>query len=46
MSPYRVRVGTGATKEIKKLDRSAQGKLIMALELLATDPRGSRKVIT
>jgi mRNA interferase RelE/StbE len=39
MSPYRVRVGTAATKEIKKLDRSAQGKLIMALELLATDPR-------
>lgn len=39
MSPYRVRVGSAATKEIKKLDRSTQGKLITALEMLANDPR-------
>src|SRR5262245_47639149 len=39
MSPYLVRVGSAAAREIKKLDRSAQKKLITALESLATEPR-------
>jgi mRNA interferase RelE/StbE len=39
MSPYTVRLGAAAASEIKKLDRSAQTKLIECLERLAADPR-------